>query len=199
MIGLSGNDTYLVDSANDIVIEVSGGGTDTVRTAVSYTLGASAQIEVLRSSNDAGGSNIELTGNDFGQTIIGNSGNNIIAGRLGNDTLTGGDGQDIFGFDTLPNATTNIDTITDFTVVDDLIALRGTVFTGIGPAISILDPSRFKNLTTGGAVDADDRILYDDNTGFIYYDSDGSGAAAAVAFAVLTGSPTVTFADFGIA
>ena len=54
----------------------------------------------------------------------------------------------------------------------------------------------FKNLTTGGAVDATDRILYNDTTGAIFYDADGSGATAAIQFATLTGSPTITNADF---
>ena len=62
--------------------------------------------------------------------------------------------------------------------------------------LGVLDVTMFKNLTTGGAVDATDRILYDDLTGAVSYDSDGSGATTAIQFATLTGAPTVFFNDF---
>ena len=52
--------------------------------------------------------------------------------------------------------------------------------------------------TTGTAAgDADDRIIYDAGTGSLYYDSDGTGAAAAVLFAVLDTQPVnITASDF---
>ncbi|MFI0849759.1 hypothetical protein [Mesorhizobium sp. IMUNJ 23232] len=47
------------------------------------------------------------------------------------------------------------------------------------------------------AGDASDRILYNSDTGNLCYDRDGSGSAyAAIKFASLTGSPTITAADF---
>ena len=46
------------------------------------------------------------------------------------------------------------------------------------------------------AHDADDRIIYDENSGALFYDADGSGAGAAVQFASLRHHPAITAADF---
>jgi serralysin len=59
-----------------------------------------------------------------------------------------------------------------------------------------LAASAFAANTTGLAGNADDRIIYETDTGKLFYDADGSGAGAAVQFAVLTGNPTITNADF---
>jgi Ca2+-binding RTX toxin-like protein len=48
------------------------------------------------------------------------------------------------------------------------------------------------------AHDADDRILYDQATGALAYDADGSGALAAVQFAVLSGVPVLLHTDFHV-
>ncbi|MDV2991619.1 MAG: hypothetical protein N4J56_001273 [Chroococcidiopsis sp. SAG 2025] len=39
LVGGKGDDTYIVDSTTDIIREYEGGGEDTVRSSVSYTLG----------------------------------------------------------------------------------------------------------------------------------------------------------------
>ena len=193
-----GNDTYIINSATDNIIELAGGGTaDRAKASVSFALAAGDNIEFLETTNAAGLGTINLTGNEIAQTITGNAGANILAGAGGNDTLTGGLGADAFLFNTALNAATNRDTITDFDVVADTIQLENTgIFTALGAVLGVLDVTMFKNLTTGGAVDATDRILYDDLTGAVSYDSDGSGATTAIQFATLTGAPTVFFNDF---
>ena len=101
MVGLGGNDTYLVDNANDVVTEAVGGGSDTVSTSVSYTLGAGQEIEFLSSSLniDATAMGLTLTGNEFGQTITGDGGADIIDGKGGADIMAGLGGNDTYFVD----------------------------------------------------------------------------------------------------
>ncbi len=53
--------------------------------------------------------------------------------------------------------------------------------------------------TGPAAHDADDRIIYDSQTGALYYDSDGTGTAAAVQFARIAAGLVVSQNDFKIA
>ena len=43
MLGGTGNDTFVVDSAGDVVTESANEGTDTIQSSVSYTLGANVE------------------------------------------------------------------------------------------------------------------------------------------------------------
>jgi Ca2+-binding RTX toxin-like protein len=90
--GGAGNDTYFVDSADDQVFEEVGKGKDTVFAALSYILGAGQEIEILTLQGSA---DLDGEGNEFGNTINGNSGINVLDGEGGNDTLNGGDGNDV--------------------------------------------------------------------------------------------------------
>jgi Ca2+-binding RTX toxin-like protein len=69
------------------------------------------------------------------------------------------------------------------------------VFTRAG-ASGTLSPSAFHQ--GANAADAGDRILYDAATGNIFYDGDGSGAAAALLFATVDPGTPLTHADFVI-
>ncbi|MBO3762541.1 calcium-binding protein [Ciceribacter sp. L1K22] len=89
MEGGSGNDTYYVDNSGDVVVESSGGGTDTVRASRSYTLGSNLEKLVLTGTGNTSGA-----GNSLSNTIGGNSGNNTLNGYSGNDSLSGGAGND---------------------------------------------------------------------------------------------------------
>ena len=198
LAGGLGNDTYIINTSSDLITEfVSGGTADVVQASVSFVLANDDYIEVMQTTNAALLTAINLTGNALTQSITGNAGANILNGAGGNDILTGGLGADSFLFNSTLSAASNRDTITDFNVVADTIQLENTgIFTALGAALGVLDINLFKNLTTGGPLDATDRILYDDTTGAIFYDADGTGATAAIQFATLTGSPTVTNLDF---
>lgn len=197
LIGMGGSDTYTVNSSGDQVIETitgASGGNDLVNfsaTSGSYTLGSNVERLMLTGSAALNG-----TGNTEANQITGNTGSNVLAGLGGNDTLAGGLGADRFVFNTVPNSATNVDLITDFNPLEDLIHLENTgIFTALGAATGTLNGALFKDVSLG-AVDTTDRILYNDATGTLSYDVDGSGAALAIVFAVLAGSPTVTAADF---
>ncbi len=99
MIGGLRNDTYVVDTAGDQIIELRGEGADTVLAAVSYTLAAGVSVETMMTANIASRSAIRLTGNEFSQRLSGNAGDNRLDGRGGRDTMTGHDGDDTYVVD----------------------------------------------------------------------------------------------------
>ena len=100
MAGGLGNDTYYVDSVGDIVAEAMDEGTDRVIAAISHTLGDQVENLTLTGAGDING-----TGNELNNVIVGSSGGNVLSGLGGNDTLSGGIGSDILfggeGNDTL--------------------------------------------------------------------------------------------------
>lgn len=141
----------------------------------------------------------KLTGSAAGaDRLSGGDGNDILWGLGGKDVLTGGKGDDIFVFDTALDAKKNVDTITDFVVKDDTFHLSKSIFQAFksldrGDAIA---NSAFKDLNLG-AVDANDRIIYDRATGELFYDADGSGKKfAAILFAEVDKGTLLTGADF---
>ena len=180
MYGGGGDDIYVVDNRYDRAYENSSAGTDTVYSKLTtYKLGAN--IENLKYTGSSTKS-FTGTGNSLDNTIQGRSGNDYLDGGAGSDTLWGGAGRDSFIFRSAlgPN---NIDTIKDFNTADDTVRLENGVFSGLGSQTGRLSADMFAVGTAAG--DANDRILFDDQTGALYYDPDGSGAAAAVQFAVL--------------
>ena len=58
--------------------------------------------------------------------------------------------------------------------------------------------SQFAANASGTAQDASERIIYETNTGKLFYDSNGSAVGGAVQFAKLTTGLAVTNADFNI-
>ncbi|KQT49981.1 hypothetical protein ASG52_07825 [Methylobacterium sp. Leaf456] len=183
MRGLLGDDIYHVDDARDFVIELDGQGTDTVFTTVSFRLREGQSIEIVQVEQPVKPYEkpIELTGNSRANTLVGGYGEDILNGREGADILTGSGWRDTFSFDAALGKG-NVDRITDFSSLADTIRLENAIFRGL--ATGQLAESAFKDLSKG-AIDADDRILYDRKTGQLSYDADGKGGVKAVAFAVL--------------
>jgi Ca2+-binding RTX toxin-like protein len=173
------------------VFEVANEGSDRIFSSVSYTLGASASIEQLTTSNNAGTGAIDLTGNAIANTIYGNAGANVLDGKGGADILVGLAGADSFAFTTALGSG-NIDTVSGFSVADDTILLDDAVFTGL--AAGALAAGAFA--TGAAAAQADDRIIYNAATGALLFDADGAGGAAAVQFATLGAGLALTSADF---
>ena len=104
MVGGSGNDTYVVDVAGDVVTELANEGTDTVQSAITYTLGANVENLTL-----TGTANLNGTGNALDNILTGNSGTNVLTGGAGNDTYIVGTGDTVVenaggGTDTVQSA-----------------------------------------------------------------------------------------------
>ena len=89
MNGGNGNDIYIVDNNSDVIEEYFGYGIDTVQASVSYTLSSNVENLTLTGSN-----NIDATGNELDNFLIGNSEVNTLRGLAGNDTLDGDTGAD---------------------------------------------------------------------------------------------------------
>jgi Ca2+-binding RTX toxin-like protein len=193
MIGGYGDDRYYVDNTYDVVTELAGQGVDEVRTSVSWTLTPGSDVEVLQTTNDAGTVGLFLTGNSSGNVIRGNNGNNLINGGAGNDELTGLGGQDFFVFNTALDAAYNVDTITDFNVADDTIMLDDAIFSS---SLGVGNISSGELVIGSAALDANDRLIYDSNTGALSYDADGVGGSAQVQFARLSPGLALTDLDF---
>jgi Ca2+-binding RTX toxin-like protein len=193
MIGGAGSDTYYVDNAADELVESGGQGSDTAYTSVSWTITAGADVELLATTNDFGTAAINLTGNASGNEVRGNTGNNTLNGGEGHDYLTGLGGQDSFLFDTALDAASNVDRITDFNVAEDTILLDQTIFSS---SLGLGNISAGEFVIGTAAQDANDRIIYNGNTGALFYDNDGVGGNAAIQFATLSTGLALTNLDF---
>ena len=193
LIGGAGDDSYVIANAADRIIEAANQGIDRAYASVSYSLTASQSVEFLSTTNTAGTTAIALTGNALAQTITGNAGANVLNGGGGLDTLIGGLGADSFVFNATLGAA-NVDRISDFNVISDQILLENSAFLGL-PAGRLAATAFVGNLQ-GAAMDTADRIIYETDTGRLWFDRDGTGAATAICFATLAPSLAVTAADF---
>lgn len=80
MIGGTGNDTYVVDDAGDVVMETSTifDEIDTVRASASHTLSVNVENLIL-----TGSATINGIGNALGNKITGNAADNMLDGGKG--------------------------------------------------------------------------------------------------------------------
>ena len=103
----------------------------------------------------------------------------------------------MFVFDTKLGSS-NVDVVKDFNVKDDAFQLDNAVFKKLGKG-SLAKPVKLSaDAFHKGKVaeDQEDRILYDQGTGALYYDADGTGAAKAIKFAMVKKGLALTHADF---
>jgi Ca2+-binding RTX toxin-like protein len=204
-----GNDILRGDGGDDSL--GGGGGIDwayysTAVSGVTVRLTTTAAQDTGGAGSDTLTSVENLLGSGFNDILVGGAGanrlkgaggNDTLIGRQGNDTLTGNAGHDTFLFNTVLNASTNVDTISDFSSPADVIRLDHDIFTQISTGELALGAFH-SGPGTNVAFNANDRIIYNSTTGNLYYDPDGTGAAAATLFASLSNTPTITAADFFI-
>jgi Ca2+-binding RTX toxin-like protein len=138
-----------------------------------------------------------ITGTAGNDILTGTAHVDFITGLGGNDTLTGGGGSDRFIY-TASNQ--GVDTITDFSPANEVIQITasGSGFSGTGlVAGNALSSSQFR--LGSSATNPSHRFIYNQTTGALFFDADGSGSGAAQQLATLTGNPTITNQSFWIA
>ncbi|MCC7425491.1 MAG: hypothetical protein IT557_01170 [Alphaproteobacteria bacterium] len=140
MAGGADDDTYRVDDAGDTVAEAAGEGTDLVEATISHALAPDVENLSL-----LGAADIDGTGNELGNIIIGNAGANTLAGGDGDDTLQGGDGADIVdggaGADTLEGGAGD-----DTYIIDGADSITEAPGAGTDLVLSVLDHTLLDNV-----------------------------------------------------
>lgn len=212
MAGGAGRDSYFVDSAGDVIVEEAGGGRDRVYPIGDYTLVGAVEDLVLWSSADGTGNALDnrIYGSDGTNRLSGLGGDDTLdGGGWGTDTLRGGDGADTFRFTDQPGTYT-ADRIFDFLPgTDRLVLLNGNPpEPGLPPgneadygSTGRLDPDDARFYAAPGARsghDADDRLVYDTDSGKLYYDPDGDGPDAALLVFTLRGAPSLAATDITV-
>lgn len=213
LYGGAGNDYYYIDTDDysTLIYENAGEGLDILYSSVSMGLFENVERLQLTGSADIAG-----TGTDADDILVGNVGDNrlqglggkdilsggagmdILIGGDGADRLTGGAGADLFWFDTLGSAIDR-DIITDFAPGSDRLVFVADGFAGLStlPTNHAIPASAFVAGTA--ATNAAQHFIYDEASGSLYYDSDGTGGASQTLVAMFTGLPHLTASDIFIA
>ncbi|MBC1222825.1 calcium-binding protein [Nostoc sp. UCD121] len=208
--GGDGNDSfYLITNSPDTALSdlvtqtVDGGnGEDLLFTFYNFTAGgitttfdAATNIGAITVGKyQVNYNNIErlnISGTDYNDFIVGTNGNDILTGGNGNDSLYGGDGTDTFGFN---NYNGGVNTIYDFNTTNELIQVYAFNFAG-GLSIGLLQKTQFTIGTS--ATTSSQRFIYDDSTGALFFDQDGSASGfTQVQFAKLSTGLSLTENNF---
>ena len=139
LAGGLGNDTYIVSSSDNVIVENASEGIDTVQSSINYTLASNVENLTLTGSDILNG-----TGNSQDNFLTGNGNINTLVGLDGNDTLDGGAGAD-FLYGGLGNDTYIVDNLGDV-VVENASEGTDTVQASVSYTLS----SNVENLTLTG-------------------------------------------------
>jgi len=133
LVGLGGDDVYVVGAAGTTVTEAAGGGSDVVVAEVDFTLPGEIELLIVR------GTGLTGTGNGGNNTFLGQTGTNSFVGLGGDDTYVLGSAGDTVteaaagGSDTVFSSFTH----TLASEVETLF-LRGTALSGTGNGLNNL-------------------------------------------------------------
>jgi Ca2+-binding RTX toxin-like protein len=146
---------------------------------------------------DGGAGDDVLEGGIGSDTLSGGDGDDVLRGGDWNDILTGGGGRDYFDFNGAGPSQTNIDAVTDFTSGTDKIRFDHNVYAALGAPGPLAEDAFFAASGATAGHDGTDRVIYDTDTGALYYDPDGSGTDGAAQIATLhhEGAPATLHAS----
>ena len=97
LIGGDGNDIYFIDNVGDVITETGtiDSDADTVKSALTVDL-TLLRFDGIENATLLGSANINTTGDELNNILIGNDGKNILNGGVGADSLAGGKGDDTY-------------------------------------------------------------------------------------------------------
>ena len=133
-----------------------------------------------------------LLGSNGADTLTGGAGNDVIAGGPGSDTLIGKGGADTFAFTAAPNGT--VDRVTDFASGTDKLAFARSAFSALVPG----ELSTAAFVQAAAALTSEQHVIYNQTTGLVSYDADGSGGGAAIAVAQLNAGQVLKAQDIRV-
>ncbi|WP_267871015.1 calcium-binding protein [Nostoc sp. XA010] len=199
---IRGNDTIDGGEGDDLLIVNNSG--DSEGKGITSTFNDIANTgSITAGTNQVSYKNIELleiTGTQYDDFIVGGNRNDTLNGGDGNDTLIGGNGNDSLiggsGTDTFAFNSFNegIDGIYDFNATDELIQVSAAGFGG-GLSIGSLQTSQFS--IGASATTSTERFIYNDVTGGLFFDQDGSAIAfTQVQFGQLSSGLSLTKNNF---
>ncbi|HEY9844729.1 MAG TPA: calcium-binding protein, partial [Candidatus Caenarcaniphilales bacterium] len=191
--GEQGNDK--LDGGQDIDLLDGGAGKDTLLggDGLDALLGREGDDKLLGQAGDdrlfgdfgkdtlAGGAGDDnLYGGKDSDRLTGGQGSDILIGGGGNDRLIGSQGRDYFAFNSPDQG---IDTIQDFSLVDDYIQVSANGFGG-----GLTQGTGTVDVVLGVAATANSaQFIHNTRTGALLFDEDGIGGANAEQFATVRG------------
>ena len=145
LAGGPGDDMYIGSPGEATITEIEGEGTDLVRSALSYTLGANLERLTL-----TGASPIEGTGNLLFNRIVGNEAANTLRGNAGGDTLDGGAGADTL----IGGNASDVYVVDDAGDVVSEVGTTGTDWVLSSVSFTLPDAVEYLTLTGSSAINA---------------------------------------------
>lgn len=208
LIGTEGNDSIAGNADDDVVFGLEGNDNLLGGTGNDLIDGGTGNDQL---SGEAGDD--RLYGEVGNDTLNGGDGNDTLNGGTGNDLSIGGTGSDRFNF--YHSSLGGVDTIADFNPTEDAIGLYIGDTTILGFTTEFGSPVESADIRVGStfkdagftpnasiaagqfhvgssAIDAGDRLVYDNTTGALFFDVDGTGATAQVQIATLTAGLPLT-------
>jgi serralysin len=180
--GGAGNDTLTGEDGNDYLYgnagedDLNGGeGND--------LLDGGAQVDTL----NGGADNDELFGGGAADVINGGTGDDFIEGGAGRDRLSGGADDDIYYYASTAHGR---DRVLDFNSDQDQFHFKASAF-GVEGGYDVVAGETFIANNNPTAQTNEATVLYDTDSGRLFYDEDGTGGGAAILIATIRGAPSV--------
>ncbi len=191
LIGGFSNNLFNASRTNRIQVTFEGGfGNDTLigGTQNDFLIGGAGN-DLLRGNQ--GNDTLQAdTGDDI---AMGGSGDDVLVGGTGNDTLIGGSGNDSFTFEQIGEGFTKV---ADFNNGNDRIVLSASGFDDTLVINQTISANQFVIGTK--ALDTSDRIIYNNTTGDLFFDADGTGNTEKLKVATFISNPNITDANIFI-